>query len=193
MGAAVVIALHAAVHPVIFPEMTDLRIVHLVTIMVVGHECVHISLIVIQIHRGRMAVVGREIIPVPGRMPWNVCGTAEVGEYGRACDEYRTHIIMRAINERSSYYFKMVCSQVGVLDNKRGDILENVSSKHCLNDKKVIVPLVSLNDTEIIYVSVTVEVKVRNHVSIVVDKGFELPDIGGLCERRPYGLQVKVE
>ena len=46
-----------------------LDIYDLVAVYVVGHEGPDICLIVVQVDRGRTPVVGREMTPVPGRVP----------------------------------------------------------------------------------------------------------------------------
>ena len=78
----------------------------------------------------------------------------------RCNDKGRTDDIVRAVNEWRAYDFDVEISTARHLGHKGGYILEHVVSKHCLNQENVVVALDCFEDTEIIDISVTVEIQV---------------------------------
>ena len=116
-------------------------IMNLVTIPVIPHICAYVSVIMVQNHRRRMTIVRREMIPTPRRHPRSVVISAYMAEYHRSGIIYRTHNIVRSINIRRSYYFYIVIAIGRNFRYNRSDILINVRSKDCLDDKNVIIAL----------------------------------------------------
>ena len=77
--------------------MRLLRIVAVMAVMMVGHVRIHIRLIVVQIHRFRLRVIGREITVVIWRRPYSV-GRATVDiPHRRTFDEHRTNDVVIAV------------------------------------------------------------------------------------------------
>jgi len=96
----------------------------------------------------------------------------------RPCLVDRAYDILLAINEwRTDDLDVAVCAR-RVLDYEGADILVDVPSKHCLDHEDVGESVDCLHNAEIIYITVAVEVEVRDHVRRIVEKDLEIPYIG---------------
>lgn len=153
----------------------------------VVHIRVHVSLIVADDDRSGALVVGREIIPVPGRTPDLVVRTAEIGVDHRDLDEHGVDYVVVAIDIAVADHLDIGAR----LSDHSRYILEDVRCQASLDDEQVGASFHGLENTEIVYVAIPVEVKVVEHVGRIVQEPLEVLDAGRLGERGRDSLQVK--
>ena len=190
---AVVVALIALSHIRVSVEKGLAGILHLAAIAVSSHICVYIRLIMIQEKRSGMLVVGREVVPVPGGAPGLVTGPSEVVENGRPCNEHRSYEIVGAEDVRRAYYFHVIAGVIGLLGHQSGYVLENIVSEAGLDEEYVIVAFHGLKNSQIIYVTVPVEVQVRHRVGRGIEQPLEFLHTGRLCEQSRNCLKVYMQ
>ena len=160
-------------------------------ILVVVHICVHVCLIVTQILRCRLRVVRGQITPVIRRLPCHIARTTEHRVQGRVSYKHRLNNIVRAIYVRVTYNLKIRSGTH--LHRYGGYVLEHVVCQHRLYNKHVVVRVHHLHHTQIVYVSVVVEVKVRNHVARRVQYHLKLFHRLRLRKSRSHCLKVKMQ
>lgn len=133
---------------------------NLVAISVVAHKGVYVSVVVSVIYGSRMSVVRREMIPMPGRAPDSVCGhVKQMSIDQRGGHEYRTHDVVGTIDIRITDDLD-IRIHLGCLSYYGSNVLIDVFCKYSLNQNDVIVTLDSLENSQIVYVTVTVQVEV---------------------------------
>lgn len=140
--------------------MATVHINNLPAILVIGHVCLHVCMIVAQIDCLRVFVVDRIVRPVPWRCPHFVIRPVEVRNDEWCSAENRLDYIVASINVWRTYDLNVVSDGAWNLGNYGGHILEIVCAKHGLDHEDVVVALLSFHHTQIIHISVTVKVKV---------------------------------
>lgn len=140
------------------------RIAYLVAIVMVTHKRMDIRVIMTHEHRRGVAVVRREVPPVPRGMPGNVIVPADMSEDMRPCNENGADNIIRTINEWITYDFDVIVCVRRYFCNNGGDILIDIGSDDCLNHEYVIVTLHCRHHPEVIDVTVPVQVEVAKHI-----------------------------
>ncbi len=170
------------------------RIADRVTVLVMAHERVHIRVIVVQMNRHRTLVVRRIMVPVPGRVPRSVGRPQQMRVNRRSRDENRLYDVAVAVDVGRTYDLHMAGSvDSGNLSHYSGHILIDVGSQDCLDEEHMSVVLDHFEDSEIIHISVAVEVEVGQHVGTVVQQAFKLLHGGRLGESRAHSLQVEIQ
>lgn len=160
MELSVIVAGIIACVAVIVSETGLYRVEYFVAVRMSAHVCLHICLIMIQEYRSGMPVMGREMTPVPGRMPRTVVMDKDNLEDGRSGVESRPDDKVGTVDERVSDDFHVVVVCAADLGDQCGNILEDVLCKNGLDDEDMVVTVSSLDYAEIVDISVPVEVKV---------------------------------
>ena len=140
------------------------RVVHDVTVMVSGHICMDICVVMPDVDGGRMPVAGRVVSPVPGRTPGSVSVCPEVGENEGCCIIDGLDIVARTVYVRITYNLYVCACRTGYFGHESGNILINVHSQYGLDYENVVVSIYRFKYAEIIDVSVSVKVEVREHI-----------------------------
>lgn len=174
-------------------KMRRAGIGYLTAVAVGAHESMDIRLIVVQEHGCMVAVVGREMVPVPGRAPGMISHPADMGEDKGAHYEGGPYDIAGTKYIRCTDDFAAVVAVSGTLHYDRGDILIDVGTEEGLDKIDVVIPFNCLENAEIVDVAVIVEVEVGYGIRRAVEELFEFLGIGALGEERAYGLEVKMQ
>lgn len=174
--------------------MTGRRIPEFVAITVVTHISVHVCVIMADIYRSGAPVMGREITPMPRGVPGHISRAYQVGIYRGHGNIHRLDDIFGPINIWGTYNLD-TCVGVNRRDlrNESGDILIHVVGKNCLDDKDVRIALHRLHNPQVIYITVTVEIKIRQHIGRIVEQILKFLNCCRLCECRTYSLKVKAK
>ncbi len=93
-----------------------------------------------------------------------VAGPQHMREYGGPCVIDRLDDVVGAVDVWSTYHLNVVVGNSGNLGNERGHILIDIVVQDCLDDKDVRKAVDILENAEVIHITVSVEVEVRNHV-----------------------------
>ena len=141
-----------------------LRIVTRMAIMVIVHVGVHVSLVMVEVERFRALVITGPVVVVIRRNPNCVVRPSVNIPHRRAFDKHRSYHIIVAI-------------QIAVTDNldvqsvrtplgyQCCHVLEDARRQTILYQECMVITLPNLYNTQIINVSVTIEVQVINHVT----------------------------
>lgn len=160
----IVVAAYRPTDSVVVTIVAMSRIADLVAEVMVVHKRMNIRVIMAHEHRCRVAVIRREVPPVPRGMPGNVIVPADMSEDMRCGNEYGTDNIIRSINEGITNDFDVIVRVRRYLCNNGGDILIDIGSNDGLNHEDVIVPFHCRHHPEVIDVAVPVQVEVGDHI-----------------------------
>ena len=163
-----------------------------VAIPVVGDIRVHIRLIVAQINRCRLMIVVRVIIPIIRRTPWMIMRHSPTGKHGRSTHKNGANIVVGAVDIRCTDDLH-IRSGITHLCRQGGYVLENVLRQHCLDNHHVIVAVYSLHNTQIINISIAIQVQRRKHVSGRVEQHLKLLKRVSRSKCRAHCTQVEEE
>ena len=163
MTGLIVVTSHLAVGAGVIRVMHMVVIFAVVAVSVVGDVRVYIRLIMTQINRSRSVVVMRIIVPIVRRTPWIVMRHSPTSEHRRRAYKHRTNVVVGTIDVRSADNLH-IRSRVTHLYCQSSHILEDIVRQHSLDDNHVVKTVHSLNNAQIINISVTVKVKRRKHV-----------------------------
>ena len=190
---AVVVSPVRAGHLLILRAVAGLGVPELVAVAVVAHICVHICLIMAQVQRGGMPVAGREMAPIPGRPPWRVDCKPQMDENGRCGYHDGFDYETGAVKEfrADDLYVAVACD--GNFRHYGCHVLIDIRCKDGLDHEHVGTVFDSFQDSQVIYITVVVQVQVGEHVRAVVQQVFELFNGGRLGECRGDCLQVQTE
>lgn len=111
----------------------------------------------------------------------------------RPCDEHGLDDVFGTVDVGCAHNLYVAGLCVGHLCDDGGHILIYVGREDGLDHEHVVVALYGLHHTEIVHITVTVQVEVAEHVRRVVDQVLEFLHCGGLCEGCTYCLEVEVE
>lgn len=143
------------------------------------------------------AVVGMPpagpVVPIVRRVPTYPVGTPEPIIDVGAIDIDGLDDVVGAIDVlvTDDLHCNALCLRV-FLYIDRSNILIDVLCQHGLDDHEVACVVGSLDDTEVVHLSVAVEVEVGEGRVGVVEHLFELFEVFGLPEQRSHRLQVEV-
>jgi len=136
------------------------RIVNLTAIYICYHIVVHVSLITVDYQWGLMSVSVRITAPSVRRGPTLVIMAGKMGKDEWPGTENRTDHIVVAINVRIPDDLYSPAGPGRVFHNYRSYILVSVIAKHGLNKKNVDSMLSGFNDSQIIDISIPVQVQI---------------------------------
>lgn len=133
------------------------------------------------------------VVPVVRRVPAYPVGTPEPIVDVGAIDIDGLDDVVGAIDVlvADDLHCNALCLWV-FLHIDRGYVLIDVLCQHGLDDNEVAAAVGSLDDTEVVHLSVAVEVEVGEGRVGVVEHLFELFEVFGLPEQRSHRLQVEV-
>ena len=106
-------------------------------------------------------------------------------------DEYRVYNVSRTIDEWITNDFDIAVNQGWIVNHYCGYILEDVRGKYSLNYKVVREMVNGLDYSQIVNITISVEIQIGNHIRRVVKKNFKLPNSCRLRECCCYGLKIK--
>ena len=164
--------------------MAGRNIIEVVAVAVIADVCPDVSLVMTQIKRSGMSVMGREMIPVPGRVPGYIRRSQQTGENQRPGIKDRLNDIVGPVYVRRTYNLYAGIAVSGDFSNERGDILIDVGGEDRLDKEHVGTPVHGLNDAQIINITVPVQIQVGNHIGRVVQQALEFLDGRRLRECR---------
>ncbi len=165
MGDPVVVALHGTADLLVSRIVADRGIIESVAIAVVAHIADHICLIMTDVYGLGVSVAGRVISPVPGRAPWVVMRPQKVCVDYRPYYEYGLDDKGRTINVRCADNLDVAGgTDAGNLGDQGRNVLIHIGSQHCLDNENVGSAVHGLDDTQIIHISVLVEIEIGEHV-----------------------------
>ena len=192
MRHCIVISAMRLCHLRITTVMRLLRIVATMAVMMVRHVGAHIRLIVVQVHRFGFRVIRWEIAIVIRRRPNGVVRMTEHIPHRRAFDKYRTNNVVIAVQIAITdhLYIQRICL---AFSYQSSYILEYTRSQACLDEERVVITAMSLNNTQIVNPSVAVEVEVVDHVAARVEQLLKLLDRTALCEGGCHRIEVQIE
>ena len=163
-----------------------------VAVAVIGDIGIHIRLIMAQINRSRSVVVMGVVVPVIGRTPRVVTRSSPVRKDRRCAHKDGANIVVDAIDIGRTDDLHIRRS-VTHLCGQRGYILEDVRCQHSLDNDDVVVTVDSLHNTQIINISVAVEVQRREHVGGRVEQHLELLQRVSRSKGCAHSAQVEEE
>ena len=163
MTGFIVITRHLAVGAGVIRVMHMVVIFAVVAVLVVSDVRVHISLIMTQVNRSRLVIVMRIIVPIVRRTPWIVMRHSPTSEHRRRAYKHRTNVVVGTIDVRSADNLHIRC-RVTHLYRQSSHVLEDIMRQYCLDNNHVVKTVHSLNNAQIINISVSVKVKRRKHV-----------------------------
>lgn len=163
-----------------------------VAVVVIGHVCVHIGLIMAQVDRCRTVVAAGVVVPIVGRNPDGISVSAEVCEHRRRADVDGAHVVVRTVDIRRADDLH-VGGRVTHLNGERGHVLEDIRREDGLDQDDVVVALDGLDNAEVVDITVAVEVERREHVIGRVEQHLKLTERVGLAEGGCYGAEVEEE
>ena len=137
--------------------MHTVIVLAVVAVLVVRDVRVHIRLIMTQIHRCRFMIVVRIVVPIVRRTPGVVMGHSPAREHRRRAHKHRTYVVVRTVHIRCADNLH-IRRGVTHLGGQGRHILEDVMRQHSLDDNDVVVTVHHLHNTQIINISVVVEV-----------------------------------
>lgn len=160
--------------PVIILIMVMVRIMYCVAAVVIVHICIHICLIMTQVMRPWTLEAAWVIVPMPRRSPRNVIMRVDMGVYAWSCPVYRSYYIIVAIYEWCSYNLNIVVRHRRTLHHNCSYILKYISAENCLDYKCMCVSVHLLHNSQIINISVSVEIQIGYHIGRIVEEHFEI-------------------
>jgi hypothetical protein len=169
-----------------------LRIIAVVAVVVIVHVRIDIRLIVIQINRLQILIVRREMAVVVRREPWVVVRTAKHCPQRRTLYKDRTYYVVVTIDIAitDNLYIETIGTP---LSNQRSHILEYRWSQASLNKEHVAIALISLQNTQIIDISIAIKIKVVDHIATGVEQTLELFHRVSLSESCANCLKIEIE
>ena len=168
------------------------RVLAGVAIMMVRHIGRHIRLVVVQIDRFRLGVVGREIAIVIRRSPYSIGRTAEHIPDRWTFHEHRTDDIVISIQVPITYHLHI--QRAGpALSDERSYILKHTGSQTSLDQHRVVIAAVGLDHTQVIDPSVAVQIQVIDHIPTGVENLLKLTYRTALSECCSHGIEVQIE
>lgn len=189
----VVIALVRLSHLSVLRIVTYRRISHRVAVMMRRHISLHIRLIVRDNNRSRMTVICRIMVPVPRRRPRTIFLHQEMAEDLRRHNISRFHNIVRTVDIRRTDNLYIGLSNGRHLCHHRSHILIDISRQYGLNKEHVRIAVHGLQHAQIIYITVTVQVQVRQHIIGVIQQRLKLLYRSGLRKSSTYRLQIQIQ
>lgn len=169
------------------------RVSHRVAVMMRRHIRLHIRLIVRDNNRSRMTVIGRIMVPVPRRRPRTIFLHQEMAEDLRRHNISRFNNIVRTVDIRSTDNLNIGLGNGRHLCYHGSHILIDISRQYGLNKEHVCITVHGLQHTQIIYITVTVQIQVRQHVIRVIQQRLKLLYSSGLRKSSTYRLQVQIQ
>lgn len=165
MGDSPIVALHPAADLLVRGVVAGRGIVEGVAVLVMTHIADDICLVMIDIYGLGVFVAGREISPVPGRVPGAVMRHQKVCIYLRPCNEYGLDDERRTVNVRRADNLDVAGgTDVGHLGDHSRHVLIHVGIEHGLNHENVGSAVHCLQNAQIIHISVLVEVEIGEHI-----------------------------
>lgn len=164
----------------------------MIAVLVVCDIRVHIRLIMTQIHRSRPMVVVGIVVPIIRRTPGVVTRSPPMRKHRRSAHKNRTNIVVHTIDIRRADDLH-VRRSITHLCGQCGHVLEDVRCQHSLNNHYVIVALDSLYNTQIINISVAVQVQRRQHICGRVEQHLKLLQRISRSKGRTYCAKVQKE
>lgn len=192
MTRLIVVAHHAGACTAVVGIMHAVVKLAVVAVFVIADIRVHICLIMTQIHRSRLVVVVRIVVPVIRRTPGVVTRSPPVREHRRSAHKNRTNVVVGSIHIRRTDNLH-VRRSVTHLHGQRSHILEDVLRQHSLNNDDVVVAVDSLHNTQIINISVAVEVQRGKHVCGRVEQHLKLLQRVSRSKGSTHSTQVEEE
>jgi hypothetical protein len=134
----------------------------------------------------------RIISPIPRTVPCYPSCTPEPIVYNGSVYIYRFDDIVRTIYVLIAYYlhFYLVLRFV-FLYIYRGYVLIDIFRQDSLQYYQAFVTFTRLNNTQVIYLAVSVEIEVTERAVRVVEHRLELFQVLSLCEQFSYNLQIE--
>ena len=105
---------------------------------------------------------------------------------------HRLDDIVHTVDVRCANHLNVRC-RIAHLYHQRRYILINIRSQHGLYEQHVRAPLQRFQHAQVVNVSVTIEIKVRDDIRVGVQDHLKLLHAVRLRESRCYGLQVKIQ
>lgn len=167
-------------------------IMHGVAIVVMFHIGRHVCLIMPEMIRRMVSVVTREMLPIVWRTPVCVCRTAETVKQRRTFIIYRLDNVVRAVDVRSTDHLH-IRRCITHLYHQRSYILIDISCQHSLNEQHMRMTFKGFQHTQVVDITVAVQVEVGDHVRVGVQDHLKLLNRVRLRERGSYSLQVEIE
>ena len=133
----------------------------------------------------------RVISPVPGRMPCVPCIAPEPIIDHRTIDIYGFDDIVRTIDVLVAYYLNGYLVIRIFLNIYRSHILVDIRCKNGLENHEAFVAGTGLDHTQVVHLSVTVEIQITERAVRVVQHILELFQVLSFCKQFSYNLQIE--
>ncbi len=169
------------------------RISNLMAVMVINHIGCNILLIVRDINRSRMLVASGEMPPIIRRFPRLVINHYQAVEDIRCRHISRLYDIFRSVDKWVTYNLHVSARNERHFCHQRGYILIYIRCQNGLNQEYVRISLHGFQDTQIINISVAVQIKVTQHIRRVIKQVFKVLHGERLCKSGSYCLQIQIQ
>ncbi len=173
--------------------MILLRISCYMAIMVINHIRGYILLIVCDINRSGTFVACWEIPPIIRRTPRFVINDYQAVEDIRRCHIRRLNDIFGSVYIRVTYYLYVRARNRRNFGNKGSNILIDISRQDCLDKEHVCITLHRFQYAQVIYITITVQVQVTQHIRRVIQQVLKVLHRIRLCKSSADGLQIQIE
>ena len=160
--------------------------------MVVVYIYVYARIIVVAVYRRVSVVCRRKMVPIVWRVPDFYVRCPEMAVYGRTACKYGREAVVCAVDEVVADKLYAHVAGAAPLDYYACNVLIEILAEHCLQQNHAGIVVRGFHHTQIVNISVTVEIEVGYLVVIVVQHLFELLQVAGFAKSGGNGLQIEV-
>lgn len=139
-----------------------------------------------------MVVPSRVVAPVPWRVPAYISRSPPIVEYVRTYCVCRNNHIVRTVDIRIANYCDCSRFRAATFDEECSNILEQVVAEDCLKQYIVLALLCDFDNTQIINISIAVEIKIGKRSARVVEDLLKILDGIRFAESSGYGFKVEI-